>query len=375
MNLFPLSLIGFGIFLFFVVIFSYFFLDPEISYLAFIDPPHIQNRLFLTSIYIFCICGCIFFSLFFMRRLYKKQSQKGLFQKILLFLLILLFSYPAMLSYDIYNYIATSKVTFLYLENPYIVMPIEFSTDPLITFMHAANKTALYGPVWILLTAVPFFLGFNNFVATLLLFKTIIILFYFATVVLLLKMTKDSTKVALFALHPLVIIETFIGSHNDIVMMFLALLSFFMLKEKRVLLAIFFLLASFLIKYATFALIPIFVYAVYRIVVKKPIDWGKVYKYGFISMFFIFLLSFFREEIYPWYAIWFLVFLPFLNLRKYILTSIYILTISLLFRYVPYLVTGSHFGITPYAKWIITFVPVLFYLVFQKSKNVWLRQS
>ncbi|MBI5620716.1 hypothetical protein HY949_02985, partial [Candidatus Gottesmanbacteria bacterium] len=67
---------------------------------------------------------------------------------------ILVWAYPA-LSNDIFNYIATAKVTFLYRENPYIVMPIDIPNDASFTSLHAANKVALYGPVWIALTAIP----------------------------------------------------------------------------------------------------------------------------------------------------------------------------------------------------------------------------
>ena len=38
-------------------------------------------------------------------------------------------------------------------------MPIEIPNEPYLAFTRAANKTALYGPVWILLTAIPHLLG------------------------------------------------------------------------------------------------------------------------------------------------------------------------------------------------------------------------
>src|SRR5260221_3326430 len=113
-----------------------------------------------------------------------------------------------MLSYDIFNYIATAKVLFLYHENPYIIMPIEFLGDPFLLFMHAANKLALYGPFWIIMTGIPFLFSVKNFILSLLLFKLFVASFYFGTILFFNKLAKNLLSIFVFGLNPLVIIET-----------------------------------------------------------------------------------------------------------------------------------------------------------------------
>src|SRR5581483_4454944 len=90
---------------------------------------------------------------------------------------LLLLAYPTMLSFDIFNYIATAKVLFHYHENPYIIMPMEFIGDPLLHYTRAANKVALYAPFWIFITGSPYVLGFKNIFLILFNFKILNVLF------------------------------------------------------------------------------------------------------------------------------------------------------------------------------------------------------
>jgi len=274
-----------------------------------------------------------------------------------------------MLSYDIFNYITTSKVLFFYHENPYLVMPIEFAGDSLLAFTHAANKIALYGPIWVSLTGIPYLFGFGNFILTLFSFKIFIIIFYFLTVFLVWKMSKNIISVILFSLNPLVVIETLVSGHNDIVMLFLALFSFFLLIKRKVFFAILFLALSILIKYSTILLLPIFSYALWKIIEKREVNWRTIFYFSALLMFVGFLLSPIREEIYPWYAIWFLSFI-FLIPEKKILVFISIaFSFGLLFRYVPYMFFGTYAGLTPLFKLIATFTPaslVLLYFFYKK---------
>ena len=162
----------------------------------------------------------------------KKIVFKDLRFLIFITIVILFFSYPGMLSFDIFNYIVTAKVLFFYHENPYIIMPIEFVGDPLLSFTHAANKISLYGASWILITAIPYFVGIGNFLLTLFSFKLFVSMFYLGTVFLIWKISKNLISVALFSLNPLVIIETLVSGHNDIVMVFFSLFSFYILMKK-----------------------------------------------------------------------------------------------------------------------------------------------
>lgn len=358
-------------------VFSYVFVDPNLSYLKNIYSGFaFSDRLLTTIFYISSVViFFIFYGVFIYLGVKKKVNPREVFTMLGVTAIILLVSYPAMLSYDIFNYIATSKVLFFYRENPYIIMPIEFAGDPLLGFTHAANKIALYGPFWILLTGIPYLLGFGNFIATLFSFKLFVIIFYFLTTFLIWKMSKNIISVILFSFNPLVVIETLVSGHNDIVMVFLVFLSFFLLSKKKIFLGIIFLIFSILIKYATILLIPVFLYIVWRLIKNKEINWAKVYEFSSWLMLIALLLSPIREEIYPWYAIWFLTFAFLIPKKKILLCISVAFSFGLMFRYVPFMFLGFYADPTPLIKTIVTFTPTSLIVFYFIIKRIWGKTS
>lgn len=351
--------------------FTYLFVDQNLIYLKlFYTGFAVINRGVITIIYfIFIFIFFVFYWIFILFFKNRKLDAKELKLLILATIIITLFSYPAMLSYDIFNYITTSKVLYSYHENPYIVMPIEFKGEPFLSFTHAANKIALYGPFWLLLSGFPYLLGFENFIFILFNFKLISVLFYLGTIYLIWKISKNIFSVAFFALNPLVITETLISGHNDIIMMFLAVSALLFINKKRIILGLILLLLSILIKYATIFLIPVYLYLICYVIRNKNIDKERIFNLSALSMFVIFLLSLFREEIYPWYAIWFLIFISINSqaFKKRFLFLVSVFCFSLLLRYMPFMLWGTHFGITPVVKAGFTFIPsivvILFYVL------------
>lgn len=353
-------------------LFSYLFISSKIPFLKvpFLDF-YSDHRLFISIVYLFFI---IILSILYVIYLFLWEKKRFLLKDIAVLIIlstVLLFlSYPAMLSYDIYNYMATAKVFFSYHENPYVVMPIEFINEPLLEFMHAANKYALYGIIWILLTGIPHLLHFN-FISFVFSFKLLVIMFYILTILLIWKMTKKLYSIVFFSLNPLVMIETLVSGHNDIVMMFFVLFSLFLIKRKKIFLGCLFFLFSLLIKYATIFLSPLIIYCIWKTWKKIEIDWDKVYYVGFLIMVCVFFLAPFREEIYPWYAIWFLTFGALLSKKKFLQKAIIIFSTSLLFRYIPFMISGTHAGITPLIKIVITFLPISLFVLLAGSKKIW----
>lgn len=272
---------------------------------------------------------------------------------------LLLISYPAF-SYDIFNYIATAKVTFQYQENPYVIMPIEIPNEPMLSYTRAANKLALYGPTWIAFTSFPFLSGFGKPFATIVSFKLLVGFFYAAVVYMIYRKTKRWDATLWFAANPLVLIEVLVNGHNDITMMALALGGIVLWQRENRLIKVSGIVlwaASVCIKGATIVLLPLFFF--------PPKDWGKIVIFGFWLMFLIFLISPFREEMYPWYAVWWLSFAAFTPMKKQscIHGFSYWLSFGLMLRYLPWIATREYGGITPAARIILTVIPVIIYLV------------
>src|SRR3989344_1860096 len=351
--------------LFLFVIFSYLFTDQNLSYFHNIYTGFATNsRTIATMTYI------IFVLLFFVFYYLILKYQKGISIKKLILVTsgILFLTYPAILSYDIFNYIATSKVLFYYHENPYLIMPIDFINEPILVFTRAANKLALYGIFWTFISGVPYFLSFGNYIISIFTFKIFIAAFYFGISYLIWKLTRNKLSVILFAANPLVIIETFISGHNDVVMMFFALLAVYSLKNKRIFLAVIFLVLSIFIKYATLFLAPLFLLTVIQYAKNKKIDWSKFYLWAFFSMLAIFVLSFLREEIYPWYAVWPLTFLVLIPQKRKFINIFLGLSYGLMLAYIPYMYFGTYFGTTPFAKILLMLFPPVGIFLYQTIK-------
>lgn len=354
-------------------IFSYMFIDKNLGYLEKIYLGiSSENRDFVTILYTGIVI--IFFALYFilLRNLSRRKIEVSFIWKILVVVsVLLLFSYPAMLSYDIFNYLTTAKVVFYYQENPYIVMPIEFIGDPYLSFTRAANKIALYGPSWILLTSIPYLLGFGNFLLILFNFKILITIFYLLTSLVIWKITKNILSLAFFSLNPLVIIETLISGHNDIVMIFFVTLAYYMILKRKIFIGIILFALSIFIKYTTILLAPIFIYMIWTLIQNKKINWENIFYFSAILMIIAFLLSPIREEIYPWYAIWFLIFVSFIPSKKIILYLSIALTFGLSLSYTSYMYSGSYSGINLLLKHLIIFSPILFLGFYFIMKKLW----
>jgi hypothetical protein len=312
-------------------------------------------RPYATILYVACIASLF---IYYLRILWsvskKKTTPKNALTHICIAAVVLFLGFPGF-SYDVFNYMATAKVAYVWHENPYIVMPIEIPNEPMLTYMHASNKVALYGPVWIGVSAIPQYLGFGNPMVTLFMFKLMEIAFYAGTLWLIWQLSeKNLWSLLFFALNPIVLTEIILSGHNDIVMMFFALASFYLLRKKKYTLSILALLFSIFIKYATMFIIPVYLAKLIR---KDKMSWPAVWMWGSVFMYAAFLLSPIREEIYTWYFIWPLVFLAFIPGKSLFVWLSYGFTFGLPLRLAPFIYSQSWVGITPIIKKFVTFVP------------------
>lgn len=357
-------------------LFTFLFVDVNLIYLKpFYTGIYLSSKFLVTFLYtVFIVCFFTFYCVI-LKKLKEKRIGLSLLRKLILVsVTILIFSYPAILSYDIFNYVITAKVTYFYQENPYLVMPNEFNNEPFLIFTRATNKFALYGPSWIVLSFLPQSFGLNNLLLTIFFFKILVMFFYLGTSYLIYKISKNLYAVAFFALNPLVLIETLVSGHNDIVMIFLALLSFYLLLLKKSGLSILSIIFSILIKYATFFIFPVWVYAAWKVLYRKSIEWSNIWFLAGISVFVIFLLSPFREEMYPWYAVWFMPFVA-LTQKKLIQTITVVFTFGLLLRYIPFMALSTYQSPTPEIRILVTVVPLfvfgVVYFVLKLKKQKW----
>lgn len=293
--------------------------------------------------------------------LLRLVHQKGVSTRNVVILIVismaaLLFSFPGF-SYDIFNYIATAKVTYFWRENPYLVMPIEIPNEPSLAFLHASNKVALYGPSWILLTAVPHVAGMGNLFVTFFTFKVFVYFFYIGTLRLIWKISKSPFSLAFFALNPLVTIETLGNGHNDVVMMFFALFAFYLLEKKRYVGSCVALIFSILIKYATIALMPIYIYSLFSSTYLKIVNKKRLWIFCAVAMYGIFFLSPLREEIYAWYLIWPLTYVALLKPWSFIQVLTLGFSFGLPLRFTPFIYFRNWGGVTPLIKKLVTFIP------------------
>jgi hypothetical protein len=179
------------------------------------------------------------------------------------FCLILWVTHP-LTSADIFNYIASARILWVYGDNPLIVPPIAHADDPffrLLTFWQGIPSP--YGPLWSVFAGVPVFVGGDDPRRTVLAFKAVSILFFLGSGVLLYltarRIRPDSGVPALLAYtwNPLAVLHVAGNGHNDAVMMFFVAALLYSLARGWIAAAIVALAASALVKYATLLIVPL----------------------------------------------------------------------------------------------------------------------
>lgn len=299
------------------------------------------NRPLSTYLFLSIIFIMFFLYGFTLNLIRKNIIGRALLWKIILALsIILFFSYNAF-SYDFFNYIFDAKIVTFYHESPYEHKALDYPGDPMLSFMHWTHRTYPYGPTWLALTVPLSFIGFGYFLLTFYLFKLLMTISFIGSCFLIGKIANkiDSEKnfsIAVFALNPLVLIESLVSAHNDIVMGFFGLLAILTFLEKRYIKSFFFLLVSILIKFVTVLIIPAIML---RGIFKVRRD---VFFYALtISMGITVILASYRTNFQPWYLLFILPFASFVSNKYFIIIPIFAISIAGLLQYVPYLYLGN----------------------------------
>jgi hypothetical protein len=100
--------------------------------------------------------------------------------------------------------------------------------------------------------------------------------------------------------------------------------------------------------------LPVYLWVLVSGIKKKNFVSEKFWLICAASMFIVFLLSPIREEMYPWYAIWFLTFTAFLYNIKKLQAFVFSLSFALMVRYLPYMALGTYSFPTPVIREFLT---------------------
>jgi len=319
------------------------------------------NRPLSTSFYILIILLLFGFYFFFLSLASKnKISKKQVWSLTIISTVILSFSYNAF-SYDLFNYMFDAKIITYYAQNPYLHKALDFPNDPMLNFMRWTHRTYPYGPAWLVLTAPLSFIGFNFFLPTFFLFKFLSSLSFLGTAYFTAKILKKISPknelfgLTLFVFNPLIIIEGLVSSHNDLPMIFFAVLSLYFLINKKYIPFLLSLFFSIGIKFATVLLIPFFLYPLFK---KKEnqIDWARFLNFLVPLMSIPLILVTLRTNFQPWYLLYIVPFSPFLQNRYYSVIVSTVLPLFALLEYVPFLYKGDWNEPTPNILFWLTMI-------------------
>lgn len=168
-----------------------------------------------------------------------------------------------MMSSDLYTYISRARVVSKYEENPYVVPYSLFKDDSLYNDIATgwAEKTAIYGPLFVEFTSVLTLLAGDGLVMNIYSIKFAFVILNLINMFLVKKITNDKRAVFLYSWNPLINLEFALNSHNDVIMITFFLFGLvFLLKKKRYLGdylgAWFFFFVSVVIKLFTAIFIP-----------------------------------------------------------------------------------------------------------------------
>lgn len=180
-----------------------------------------------------------------------------------LFNLTLVFILPVA-SDDVFSYISESRVVSKYRSNPYYIPYDEFKDDILYSKIKTvwSKDVTNYGPLFTVFGTALSFIGGDNLLLNVYLFKTAFVVFNLLVAWLVYKVTKSKVSLVLYSWNPLILFEISLNAHNDILMvMFFVLSLYFLFKDnslKSHLISGVLLILSVLVKYFTAIFIPFY---------------------------------------------------------------------------------------------------------------------
>ncbi len=318
----------------------YQYFQNQLIYLGYFNRP-LSTAVFLILLFLLFI---VYYLILYLIK-HKKLSFTNLKWLIILSCVILFFSYSAF-SHDLFNYVFDARIVTKYGQNPYLYSALDFPSDLWTRFMHWTHRTYPYGPVWLILTLPVSLLGFSKFLLTIFNFKLLFLAFHIGNVYLINKILKKTDSklsllgTAVYAFNPVVLIESLVSPHNEVVMLFFLLLAIYqMFVKNNRLIALLSLLLSGGIKFITLILLPLLFIRKKIKILEKDNFWLLL---SLILLSFTLIIEIIFREPYSWY------FIPLIGvgalLIKYESINILLAGFSFgaLLRYAPYLYLGEY---------------------------------
>jgi hypothetical protein len=304
------------------------------------------NRPLSTGIYIVLLMAMyLFYFVFLYYSAKKKISKKFVWKTIIISTIILAFSYNAF-SYDLFNYMFDAKIVTHYQQNPYVQKALDYPQDPMLAFMHWTHRVYPYGPLWLGMTIPLSFAGLQIFLVTFFFFKALMAaaflgsLYFVGKIFQKIAPDKELFGLIFFGFNPLLLIESVVSAHLDIVMMFFALWAVYLLLTKKYLWAWVLLFISIGIKFASGFLLPVFL--LFTLLQKnKKLSLPVVFGISLVLLALTVIFASMRTTFQPWYLVVPLTFAVFLAHRYFVFIPTMILSFAALLTYVPYLYLGN----------------------------------
>ncbi|MEK7165401.1 MAG: hypothetical protein AAB874_01160 [Patescibacteria group bacterium] len=307
------------------------------------------NRPLSSSVYLILVGLLFCVYIYCLGQLIKGKLEKKTIKWLIGISLILVFAYPAF-SYDLFNYMFDARIVTRYGLDPHFFKALDFPLDPWVRFMRWTHRYYPYGPGWLLLTLVPSYLGFGKFVLTLFLFKVMFLFFHLGTSIMIWRiaerwgMDRQNLALVFYALNPLVLIESLVSPHNEVMMIAFALMAIFFLIKRRTIISIIFLTISISFKFLSVVLFPLFWWV-------KPTT-TRFYSWAFWVWIVALIPVILSREPYSWYAIPLVALAALCGQRKLHIAVVGV-TFGLMLRYMPYLLRGEYGVVTGnYQNWI-----------------------
>lgn len=305
------------------------------------------NRPLSAYLYISIVILLFIFYVLFLFMAHKKKIGKSfVWCSIIVSTVLLAISYNAF-SYDIFNYIFDAKIVTNYHENPYEHKALDYPTDPMLSFMRWTHRVYPYGPAWLGLTVPLSFIGMQIFLVTYFLFKILMAVSFIGCIYFTGKIfqklapDKEVFGLVFLALNPLVLIESLVSAHLDIVMMFFSTLALYYLIHKRHIYSYISLGISIAIKFVTGFVAPVFLLIHFIQSKGIRIKWNFMFTLFLLLMIVGVIVESYQSNFQPWYLLAILPFAVFVGHNYFVLLPTIIITFTALMNYVPFLYVGN----------------------------------